>query len=187
MSYWTGWGSPALIPLHFIGLDGPSYNCIRALPPSIPHSVSIFLHSSDHVTPQHTWKTPGETRRTSTEANFLHSHRQSRTFSLPFLLVKVVKVVMLQTAVLLGWRLNVGGGRWRQELEGRGIWCPCYHRGDLADFFPRSCGSFADAQSCRWTCSWFLVFPCSSCKKRIYTCVLFTISLLHLDGAIGCV
>lgn len=89
---------PALIPLHFIGLDGPSYNCIRALPPpslNLPASFSATLttcHSSN------TWKTPrGE------EEEALCRGQRPPAPSFYFIQVKVIKVViMLQTAVLLG-------------------------------------------------------------------------------------
>lgn len=90
---------PALIPLHFIGLDGPSYNCIRALSPSIPQSACVPLtpRCTDHASPRHTSKTPG-----GDEEDLCRGQPPpAPSFLSP--LVKVLKVViMLQTAVLPG-------------------------------------------------------------------------------------
>lgn len=64
-------GSPPLIPLHFIGLDGPSYNCIRALSPPSPSLTPSFPTA---VTTCHSPTHMKHTRRTSAKANFLKLH-----------------------------------------------------------------------------------------------------------------
>lgn len=72
MSYRTGWGYPALIPLHFIGLDGPSYNCIKALPPPTPTLSASFstavttCHSPTHGKHQERRAEPLQRRTSST-------------------------------------------------------------------------------------------------------------------------
>ena len=131
MSYWTGWGSPALIPLHFIGLDGPSYNCIRALPTSIP-PLHLSPQQWPHVTPPTHVENSGRDEENLCRGQ-LPSIDLFSPSSVHFFLLKVVKVVvMLQTAVLLGWRLEE---RWEVAAGVGGLmdltpklssWWPCW-------------------------------------------------------------
>lgn len=80
MSYWTGWGSPALIPLHFIGLDGPSYNCIRAPSPFPLSPLWLYLppQPCPHVIPQHMWwKKPAVPLQRPTSFSIPHIFREA--------------------------------------------------------------------------------------------------------------
>ncbi len=116
----TGWGSPTLIPLHFIGLDSPSYNCIKALsPPSPTVSPSSCIAVTTCPSPAHVENTSRDEQNLCWgQRPFSPSLLLSPSFLLCFFVVKVVEViVMLRTAVDC-WRcgrrkVRVGRRSWK--------------------------------------------------------------------------
>lgn len=138
---------PALIPLLFIGLDGPGSNCIKA-PLHCPtahvrHSPQRWLHVNTD-----TWKTPGE------ESFRWKSYRSSSCY----------RQLCSWVDGCVRWG-EKGESQW-QKLQGGGIWCSTFKNGDLAglnsDHAPHS------ANRRWWRCSSHLLI--SGAERILFTC-----------------